>query len=483
MNLNNTEIKSIVEEVVSRVAVQIGQSNSGGYNTSYQPKAGSWGIFNDMNDAIEAAWIAQKQLADLSLQKRKDIIENMRKYALANINVLAELAVLETKMGRVADKIEKNKLAVIKTPGVEDLNPTSYTGDDGLTLVELAPYGVIGSISPSTNSSETVINNSISTIAAGNSVVFNPHPAARKVSLLAVEILNKAIVAAGGPQHLITSVLNPTLDSGQILFTHPKIRVLAVTGGPGLVAAAMKSSKKVIAAGPGNPPVVVDETAIISEAAQAIVSGASFDNNVLCIAEKEVIVVNKVADQLISEMQKCGAYKLSKTQIDKLMDKIIVEPGDHSKGIEPVVNRDLVGRNANVIAKEIGLNLPDNIRLLFAEVPNDHLLIFTEQLMPVMPVTRVNSVDEAIDLAFKAELGYGHTAMMHSLNVANLSKMAKVMNISIFVKNAPSYAGLGYQGEGFTTFTIASPTGEGITSARTFTRMRRCVLANYFRIV
>jgi acyl-CoA reductase-like NAD-dependent aldehyde dehydrogenase len=482
MNLNNTEIKSIVEEVVSRIANQTGFGMSK-YDTSYQPKSGQFGIFDDMNEAIESAWIAQKQLSELSLEKRKDIIDNMRKFALANVNVLSELGVLETKMGRVADKIEKNKLSVLKTPGIEDLNPTSYTGDSGLTLVEQAPYGVIGSISPSTNSSETVINNSISTISAGNSVVFNPHPAAKRVSLLAVEILNKAIVSVGGPNNLITSVLNPTLESGGILFTHPKIRVLAVTGGPGLVAAAMKSTKKVIAAGPGNPPVVVDETAIIENAAKSIVNGASFDNNVLCIAEKEVIVVSKVADKLMSEMQKCGGYKLSSSQLDKLMDKIIDEPGDHKTGKEPVVNRNFIGRNANVIAKAIGLNLPDSVRLLFAEVPNNHPLIFTEQLMPVMPVTRVPDVNKAIDLAFEAELGYGHTAMMHSLNVANLSKMAKIMNISIFVKNAPSYAGLGFQGEGFTTFTIASPTGEGLTSARTFTRMRRCVLANYFRIV
>lgn len=481
MNFNNTEIKSIVEEVVLRIADKVGCSSE--YNVNYEPVAGKWGIFNDMNEAIESAWTAQKQLSDMSLTKRKEIIENMRRYAYENVNVLAELAVLETKMGRVADKIEKNKLAVSKTPGVEDLTPISYTGDDGLTLVEQAPYGVIGSISPSTNSSETVINNSISTISAGNSVVFNPHPAARKVSLLAVEILNKAIISAGGPANLITSVLKPTLDSGQILFTHPKIRVLAVTGGPGLVAAAMKSTKKVIAAGPGNPPVVVDETANISEAAKSIVEGASFDNNVLCIAEKEVIVVNQVADRLMSEMQKFGGYKLNSTQTEQLMNLIIEVPGDHKTGKEPVVNRELIGRNANVIAKHIGLNLPDTVRLLFAEVPNNHPLIFTEQLMPVMPVTRVNNVNEAIDLAYAAELNYGHTAMMHSLNVANLSKMAKVMNISIFVKNAPSYAGLGFTGEGFTTFTIASPTGEGLTSARTFTRMRRCVLANYFRIV
>jgi len=482
MELGSIDIKNIIEEVVKRVSAELKMS-FGEYNVNYEPQAGRYGIFEDMNKAIEAAYNAQQEFVKLSLEERKKIIETMRQYALANVKVFSELAVAETKMGRVADKIAKNQLSILKTPGVEDIESKAYTGDHGLTLVEYAPYGVIGSVTPSTNPSSTVINNSISMLSAGNSVVFNPHPAARRVSLLAVEILNKAVIAAGGPENLMTTVLKPTLETGKILFTHPKIRVLTVTGGPAVVAEAMKSTKKVIAAGPGNPPVVVDETAIIPHAAKAIVDGASFDNNVLCIAEKEVIVVRSVADALLSEMQKYNAYKLTTAQIDKLTEKIIVEPGDHKTGKEPVVNRELIGRNANVIARQIGLDLPDSIRLLYGEVPNDHPLIFTEQLMPVLPVTRVPDVDKAIELAYEAELHNYHTAHMHSLNVANLSKMAKKMNVSIFVKNAPSYAGLGFLGEGYTTLTIASPTGEGLTSARSFTRMRRCVLADYFRII
>jgi len=123
------------------------------------------------------------------------------------------------------------------------------------------------------------------------------------------------------------------------------------------------------------------------------------------------------------------------------------------------------------------------MRLFICEVKWDHPLVMAEQLMPVLPIVRCRDVDQAMDYAVKAEQGNGHTFMMHSRNVANLSRMAQLCNASIFVKNGPSYAGLGFGGEGFTTMTIASPTGDGLTRARTFTRERRCVLKDYFRIV
>jgi len=256
---------------------------------------------------------------------------------------------------------------------------------------------------------------------------------------------------------------------------------MVVTGGPGVVKQAMNSGKKVIAAGPGNPPCVVDETADIVKAGKHIVDGASFDNNIICICEKEILVVESVADRLKEEMKKNGAYELNETQIKKLSDILIVEPGGPGK--EGVINKKYVGKNADYIAKSINLDVPPSTRLLLCEVPKEHPLVWTEQLMPVIPFTRLKDVDTAIDLAVKCEHGFRHTAIMHSLNVAKLSKMAKAMNCSLFVKNGPSYAGLGAGGAGFTSFTIASPTGEGITRARTFTRERRCTLVDYFRII
>jgi acyl-CoA reductase-like NAD-dependent aldehyde dehydrogenase len=439
------------------------------------------GIFEDIDEAIEAAAKAQKELVKLSLVDRRRIIEAMREGARKNIKLLSELAVAETGMGRVEDKIAKHILTIDKTPGVEDLQPSAFSGDHGLTLVEMAPYGVIGSITPSTNPSTTVINNSISMVAAGNTVVFNPHPQAKKVSQKALEILNEAIESVGGPANCLATVANPTLASSNKLLRHPKIRILAVTGGPEIVRIAMTSGKKVVAAGPGNPPVVVDETADIRKAAADIVLGASFDCNVMCIAEKEIFAVESIFHQLKEEMVFRGCYELNALQAEELTRKIFKDGGVGCA--EPVLNRDFVGKPPHVIAKAIGLDLSIDTRLLIAEVSADHRLVHEEQLMPFIPLVRVKNAAEGIELSVEAERGYLHTSSMHSRNVENLSRMASMVNTTIFVKNAPTLAGLGFGGEGHTTLTIATPTGEGITSARTFTRQRRCTLADYFRIV
>jgi len=474
LEVNDKFIESIVEEVLKKLST---------VNIIAKPACASKGkgIFQNIDDAIESATISQKKFKSLSLEKRFTIIEAIRTHCRANANMLGEMAVKETGLGKVKDKIQKNLLAINKTPGPEDITPGVYTGDCGLTLVEQAPYGVIGSITPCTNPSETVINNSISMLSAGNGVVFNPHPAAKEVSAKAVEIINEAIVSAGGPENLVTTVLNPTLDTASALMKHPGIKMLVVTGGGEVVKAAMSSGKKVIAAGPGNPPVVVDETAEIPKAARDIVSGASFDNNVLCIAEKEVFVVAAVADELKRFMCNVGAIELAGKDARRLIEEII-DPASLTRE-HPYPRKQYVGKSPSFILKSIGINVPEEVLLVIVEVERDNPLIGTEQLMPILPIVRVRDVDEAISEAIKAEHYFGHTAMMHSKNIENLSKMAQLINTTIFVKNAPSYAGLGMGGEGFTSFTIAGPTGEGVTSARTFTRQRRCVLVDYFRII
>lgn len=439
------------------------------------------GIFTDLNSAVLAAEKAFNEFSQQTLETRKKIIENIRKTSLAYNEIFAKMAHQETGLGRWEDKIKKNELGIFKTPGVEDIEPEAFSDDHGLTLVEKAPYGVIGSITPSTNPAVTIISNSIGMIAAGNAVVFNPHPSAKKVSSSLINLLNNAIIEAGGPANLLTCIEEPTIETAKQLMTHPKIAIMVVTGGPAVVKTAMNSGKKVIAAGPGNPPVVVDETADIAKAGRDIVAGASFDNNVICICEKEVIVVTSVADKLKEEMKKNGAYELNEDQIKKITNLVIADAG--RPGPEGAANKKYVGKNADFIAKDIGLTVPSSTRLLICEVDKNHPLVWTEQLMPVMPIVRVKDVDAAIDLAVECEHGFRHTAMMHSLNIAKLSKMAKLMNCSIFIKNGPSYAGLGFGGAGFASFTIASPTGEGVTRARTFTRERRCTLVDYFRII
>ena len=467
MGLSEQQIKQIVEETVRNI----------GTGTAGAACSGSW-MCDDANDAVENAKRAQKQLMTMTLEQRGRLVSAMREAALANSVKLAEMAHEETGYGSVEHKIMKNELAAKKTPGIEDLHTQAFSGDDGLTIVEQAPFGVIGSITPSTNPTSTVINNSISMVAAGNAVVYNPHPAAKRASQEAMRILNEAIVSAGGPAMLITTVKEPTLESGQVIMNHRDIKMLSITGGEAVVAVAMKTGKKVVAAGPGNPPVIVDDTAVIPKAAKDIVDGASFDNNVLCVAEKEVFAFDNITDQLMSEMEKNGAYRVSGEDINKIVNTVLVLKDGHY-----VINRKFVGRDATYIMQESGVSYTGNPRLVIAEVSADHPFVTVEMLMPVLGVVRVRNIDEAVDEAFRAERGCQHSALIHSTNIRNMSKAASTMNTTIFVKNAPSYSGLGFGGEGYATLTIATPTGEGLTSAKTFTRARRCVLKGDLRII
>lgn len=453
-----------IEEIVRKVLEELSSAGS-------KPQSSSGhGIFLEMNDAIAAAESAQKELIKLSLAERGKIIESIRKAAIESAELFAQMAVEETGMGKYQDKVRKNILAAEKTPGIEDLKTESFSGDNGLTVVELSAYGVIGSITPTTNPTETIICNSIGMIAAGNSVVYSPHPTAKKTSIKAIEVLNKAIVAAGGPNNVITTVQEPTIEQANIMMKHKKIKLLVATGGPGVVKAVLSSGKKAIGAGAGNPPAVVDETADLEKAAKDIIDGCSFDNNLPCVAEKEVIVVEKVADYLVSYMKKHGAFLItSKEQIEQLTE-LVVDKGH--------ANKNFVGKDVAYILRQIGIDAPADARVAIMNVEGNHPLVSAELMMPILPIVRVKDVDAAIDLAVEVEHGFRHTAIMHSKNVDNLTKFAKAIQTTIFVKNGPSYAGIGFGGEGYTTFTIAGPTGEGLTSAKNFARRRKCVLVD-----
>jgi acyl-CoA reductase-like NAD-dependent aldehyde dehydrogenase len=439
------------------------------------------GVFTDLEAAIQAAQAAHRQLVALPLYVRAACLENVRRKMRDNVRLLSELAVSETGMGRVEDKIKKNLLVINQTPGIEDLEPHVYSGDHGLTLTEWAPYGVIGAAGPSTNPSETVINNGIGMIAGGNVVVFAPHPSAKRVCQTTVSLFDEAVAEAGGPENVITTVAEPTIESAQAMMRHAQTRLLVVTGGPGVVREAMASGKKVIAGGPGNPPVVVDETADLMAAGRDIVSGASLDNNIICTDEKEVFVTERAAETLKASMLRHGAWAASPAQIEQLR-RAVLEKDNGPRRHSPV-NRKLVGRDAAVILREIGVSVGPEVRIILCEVPPEHPFVWTEMLMPILPLSRVATVEEAMEWAVAAEHGFRHTASIYSKNIERLSRMARLMDCSIFVKNAPNYAGLGMGGEGPTSFTIASPTGEGMTTARSFTRKRRCTLVDYFRIV
>ena len=461
---------NLVEQLVQKVMEQVDANQE-------LTTAGDWGIFATMDEAIDAAEAAQRKYMSCSMADRAKYIQVIRDVALKkeNLEYMSRATVEETGMGGYEYKITKNILAATKTPGVEDLTTEALSGDDGLTLVEYSPFGVIGAITPTTNPTETVICNSIGMLAAGNSVVFSPHPRAKNVTIFLIKALNRALAEAGAPANLIVTVAEPSIENTNAMMKNPKVRMLVATGGPSIVKTVLSSGKKAIGAGAGNPPVVVDETANIEKAAKDIVDGCSFDNNLPCIAEKEIIAVDSIADYLIFNMKKNGAYEVKdKATIDKLVE-LVTKDGKGPK-------TEFVGKSAQYILDKIGITVGPEIKVILMEADEFHPFVQEELMMPILPLVRVKDVDTAIDMAIRVEHGFRHTAIMHSRNVDKLSKMAKLIQTTIFVKNGPSYAGIGVGGMGYTTFTIAGPTGEGLTSAKSFARKRRCVLVGGFDI-
>ncbi|MBN2113697.1 MAG: aldehyde dehydrogenase [Acidimicrobiia bacterium] len=439
------------------------------------------GIHATVDQAVAAAARAGEEYRRLGSEIRVAVVDSIRRAMVDSAKHLAALAYEETGLGRVEDKVRKNLLVATRTPGPEDLAPIIETGDDGMMLTEMAPMGLIASITPSTNPTATIINNVIAVLSGGNSLVLNAHPSAKGVSAECIRRIGRAVVRAGGPPDLVTAVARPTIETAQGLMRHPAVEVLLVTGGPGVVREALKTDKRAVTAGPGNPPAVVDDTANVDKAAQDIIAGASFDNNIICIDEKTTIVLRGVADELLRAMSRHGARILKEHELRKVERLVFSSLGPPNR--PGVINGKWIGKNAAVIAQAAGVEVDGDPRLLVAEVPAEHSLVWTEQMMPVMPLVRMGTVDEAIDLAVRSEHGFRHTASIHSTNVSTITRMARTINVSIFIANGPNYAGLGQGGEGFTSFSIASPSGDGMTRPLTFTRERRISVVGALRIV
>ncbi len=461
--------------IVNQVLKNLEQNNPGLLTKEASPSydKGNYGVFDHIEDAIDAAYKAQKNyIENYQVKDRKHLVEAIRKVTRDNVETLARMVREESKMGRYEDKIQKHLAVIDNTPGPECLTTEAISGDSGLMLEEYAPFGVIGAITPVTNPTETIINNTISMISGGNTVVYNVHPSAKHVCAYCLQMINRAIIENGGPENLITMVKEPTMDTVKALTASPKIRLMVGTGGMPMVNALLRSGKKTIGAGAGNPPVIVDETADIKKAAKDIFYGASFDNNLLCLAEKEVFVVEEVANNFIYNMVEEGAYLLNGVQLEELLKLVFVYDGKYD------VNKKWVGQDAGKMLEAIGVTGKSDTRLLICEVPYNHPFVLIEQLMPVLPIVRCKNLDEAIEYALIAESGNRHTASMFSKNVDNMTRFAKKVETTIFVKNGCTLQGVGIGGEGFATMTIAGPTGEGITCAKSFTRRRRCMLAD-----
>jgi aldehyde dehydrogenase len=460
-------VESVVREVLQRLGTTGASRATGGAN----------GLFKTAGDAVAAAAQAQKQLTQAGLEVRDGICKLIKTIAVRNADAWGRMELDETKVGRLDHKIAKLHL-LTSVPGVEFIRTAAHSGDNGISLDEMAPWGVIGVVTPVTHSVPTLSANAINMIAAGNSLVANAHPSGHRSAAEAVRTYNQQITETFGIDNLICVIEPPTLESANALFEHPDVALLVITGGPAVARAALAQKKRAVVGGPGNPPVVIDETADLERAARSIITGAGFDNNLLCIGEKEVFVVESVFDNMMDAMSRAGAVRLNSVQIDQLTKKAFSWKDDHY-----AVNKELVGKDCTVLAQAAGTHCASNVDLLFGETDEKNPFVPEEQMMPFVPFVRARNFDHALDLAVKYEHGFGHTGIIHSNNLANITRMGRVMNTTLFAVNGPSTATLGIQGQGYPSYTIATPTGEGVTNPLTFTRFRRMAISGSLHVV
>ncbi|MGQ9604958.1 MAG: aldehyde dehydrogenase family protein [Thermogutta sp.] len=482
MQINENLVRSVVEEVIHRLR----SNGSGSLPAAPAPAVRSYqgrlGLFTDVEEAVAAASEAFDRLSRCTIEERKRAIDHIRRIAVEQCVELGTMEMEETKIGRLPHKIEKLKTLGERSPGVEFMRSEVFSGDHGLTVIEHAPFGVIGAITPVTHSLPTLTGNAVSMLAAGNTVVFNPHPSGKRVAAEGVRRYNQAIYRELGLDNLICVITEPTLETANAIFRHRNIALLCVTGGPGVAKAALQQAKRAIVAGPGNPPVVVDETADLDRAARCIIQGGAYDNNLLCIGEKQVFAVESIFDELTAAMERAGAVRLNASEVEALTAKAVTTVGD-GEGRHDVPAKDFIGQDAAVLARAAGRRIPDDVELIFGETTFEHPFVQIEQMMPFVPFVRCRNVDEAIEMARLSEHGFRHTAIIHSRDVVNMTKMGRALDTTIFVKNGPCMAGLGLGGEGYLSFSIAGPTGEGITTPLTFTRERRCAMIDSLRIL
>ncbi len=472
---NEQAIRQVVQEVLAQLGRRPGGSAGNGSHRN-----GDWGVFRTVDEAVAAATDGFKKLRDASLADRAKAIACVYRICDEQSEELGRLELEETKIGRLDHKIEK--LQIVKlVPGIEFLKCDATSGDHGLTVTEYAPFGVIGAITPVTHSLPTLAGNVVSMVSGGNTVVFNPHPSGARIACEGVRRFNRAIYEATGLENLMTIVEEPTLETAGQIFDHRGVRLLVVTGGPGVARAALASKKRAIVAGPGNPPVVVDETADLENAALSIVKGAAYDNNLLCISEKEIFAVERIFDPLLEAVGRHGGYRLNASQIDQLT-KLAFSPPEKPGG-HAVLNRDLVGKDASVLASMVGVRVPAGTQILFGETDVNNPFVPEEQMMPFVPFVRVRDAMHGIELALEYEHNFKHTSLIHSRNVRTMTTMGRLMDTTLFVKNGPCMAGLGLGGQGYLSYSIATPTGEGVTNPLTFTRQRRCAMVDDLRII
>lgn len=438
--------------------------------------SGDYGVFDDVNEAIDAAYEAQITLArDFSTEDRDRFINAIKAAFLEIIEAETIAEFEETGYGRLDQKITKNIGTISEGETTAALQSVAMTSSKGVTVEFQAPYGLCGALTPVTNGLVTIASNSMTMLAAGNSIIFNCHPAAKRAGAKAVKLVNKTIIEAGGPANIATMAAEPDKASLDAILESPKVALIIGTGSEEMVNIIMKSSKKVIAAGPGNPPTIIDESADINKAAFWLSFAMPFENNMLCVTEKEIFVLEKVYDQFMAAMKEQGARILTADETQSVVDTALIKL-DNGKY---VANKAYVGKDANVILKGAGLTPSEgDLLLCLVEVEKDHPFVLAEQMMPVIPVVKCATFEEAMDAAVVAEGGCRHSAAIWTNDWDHANEFGRKIDTSIFVHNGATVAATGIGGTGNGSATIATTTGEGVTTARTFTRTRRFCMGN-----
>lgn len=412
------------------------------------------GVFDDVREAIQAAYDAQRVLMqDYTTEDRDRFIAKIKENFLKIIDEETTKEFVETGYGRLADKLMKNRGSIIEAAGTEALQPHAMASSKGLTVEYRAPYGLVAALTPVTNGLPTVACNTIAMIAAGNSIVFNAHPAGK----------------------LATMPRTPNTETLKEMMESPLVSLLIGTGGESMVELLMSSKKKVIAAGPGNVPVIIDETADVKAAAQTLMQNVPVENTMLCITEKEAFVVEDVYDEFLAEMQRLGARLLTPEEAQKVA-AVAVHQESSGKWMP---EKKFVGRDPNVILEAAGVTPSDfDLRLAIIEADMDCPFVPCEQLMPIFPIVKVKDFAEAERLAVETEHGYHHSAAIWTGSLERATHFGKLINTTCFAMNGATVAACGMGGTGTGSVTIATGTGEGFTTPASFTRVRRFAMGN-----
>lgn len=397
----------------------------------------------DLQKTIEKVRKAQQEFSKYTQEQVDKIFQAAAIAANQNRILLAKMAVEETGMGIVEDKVIKNHYAAeyvynkykdIKTCGVLEQ-------DDNYGIKKIAePIGVIAAVIPTTNPTSTAIFKTLIALKTRNGIIISPHPRAKQSTIAAAKIVLEAAVKAGAPEGIISWIDVPSLELTNVLMQSADI--ILATGGPGMVKAAYSSGKPALGVGPGNTPAVIDETADIVLAVNSIIHSKTFDNGMICASEQSVIVSDKIYDRVREEFMRRGCYLLNAEETEKVRKTII---------INGALNAKIVGQSAHTIAQLAGVDVAENTKILIGEVESVDLSeeFAHEKLSPVLAMYRASSFDDAVSKAYRLieDGGLGHTSSLYINTVTEKEKIEKFYNTMktcrVLINTPSSQGGIG----------------------------------------